>query len=228
MVSAGRGQGPRVPPRGSGLPAELRALGPGFPVALHRRGRPHAPHPVRRGASRSWLDGFLPEIPTDGGAEWLPVGVVTDRTDGKLAHLDGLNLSRAWMLEGILAGLPADDPRRAGPAGRRRHPPRGGPGRGHRRALRGRPLARQLRHLSRHRQGSVIPPGDPHDGGVGDPVADLDRHRRDVHRLHRPRSGRRAPPVQGPVQRRSARPRGGGRGRPAPAGRRVGAPRRAS
>jgi hypothetical protein len=60
-----------------------------------------------------WLDGFLPQIPTDGGASWLPVGVVTDRADGKLAHLDGLNLSRAWMLEGILAGLPADDPRRA-------------------------------------------------------------------------------------------------------------------
>ena len=46
-------------------------------------------------------------------ADWLPVGVVTDRSDGKLAHLDGLNLSRAWMLEGILAGLPEDDPRRA-------------------------------------------------------------------------------------------------------------------
>ncbi len=60
-----------------------------------------------------WLKGFLPQIPTGGGAEWLPVGVVTDRADGKLAHLDGLNLSRAWMLEGILSGLPDDDPRRA-------------------------------------------------------------------------------------------------------------------
>jgi hypothetical protein len=60
-----------------------------------------------------WLDEFLPGIPDDGGAEWLPVAVVTDRSDGKLAHLDGLNLSRAWMLEGILAGLPEDDPRRA-------------------------------------------------------------------------------------------------------------------
>ncbi|MCG6948410.1 MAG: DUF2891 domain-containing protein [Acidobacteria bacterium] len=58
-----------------------------------------------------WLDAFLPEIPADGGAGWLPVAVVTDRSDGKLAHLDGLNLSRAWMLEGILAGLPEDDPR---------------------------------------------------------------------------------------------------------------------
>ncbi|HIE92254.1 MAG TPA: DUF2891 family protein, partial [Acidobacteria bacterium] len=34
-------------------------------------------------------------------------------TDGKLVHLDGLNLSRAWMLEGIAAGLPEDDARRA-------------------------------------------------------------------------------------------------------------------
>jgi len=58
-----------------------------------------------------WLDGFLPQIPKDGGADWLPIGVVTDRADGKLAHLDGLNLSRAWMLEGILSGLPNDDPR---------------------------------------------------------------------------------------------------------------------
>jgi hypothetical protein len=37
---------------------------------------------------------------------------VTDPTDGRLAHLDGLNLSRAWMLEGLAAGLPVDDPRR--------------------------------------------------------------------------------------------------------------------
>ncbi len=37
--------------------------------------------------------------------------MVTDPTDGKLVHLDGLNLSRAWMLEGIAAALPAGDPR---------------------------------------------------------------------------------------------------------------------
>jgi hypothetical protein len=37
--------------------------------------------------------------------------VVTDRADPKLAHLDGLNLSRAWMLEGIAAGLPPRDRR---------------------------------------------------------------------------------------------------------------------
>ncbi len=39
------------------------------------------------------------------------MAVVTDRSDGKLAHLDGLNLSRAWMLRGIAAGLPDGDPR---------------------------------------------------------------------------------------------------------------------
>ncbi len=60
----------------------------------------------------SWLSTFLPVIPAaESDREWLPVAVVTDRSDGKLAHLDGLNLSRAWMLEGIAAGLPDDDPR---------------------------------------------------------------------------------------------------------------------
>jgi hypothetical protein len=52
----------------------------------------------------TWLSAFLPQI---GEKDWLIPGVVTDPTDGKLAHLDGLNLSRAWMLEGIAAGLPA-------------------------------------------------------------------------------------------------------------------------
>jgi len=64
-----------------------------------------------------WLKDFMPQIPAarDGGsynADWLPVAVSPDRSDPKLAHLDGLNLSRAWMLEGIMSILPADDPRR--------------------------------------------------------------------------------------------------------------------
>ena len=63
------------------------------------------------GQFAAWLGNFLPVIPTDGSTAWLPVGVVTDRSDGKLAHLDGLNLSRAWMLEAIVSGLPEDDPR---------------------------------------------------------------------------------------------------------------------
>ena len=60
-----------------------------------------------------WLRRFLPEVPEDGGADWLQPAVVSDPTDGKLVHLDGLNLSRAWMLEGIAAGLPATDRRRS-------------------------------------------------------------------------------------------------------------------
>jgi hypothetical protein len=58
-----------------------------------------------------WLDGFLTALPRDGRGDWLAPGVVTDPTDPKLAHLDGLNLSRAWMLEGMAAGLPKGDPR---------------------------------------------------------------------------------------------------------------------
>ena len=61
----------------------------------------------------AWLRGFMPQIPTDGATPWLQPAVVTDPSDPKLAHLDGLNLSRAWMLEGIASGLPAADPRLA-------------------------------------------------------------------------------------------------------------------
>jgi hypothetical protein len=64
-------------------------------------------------AFAQWLSGFLPGIPSDGSALWLTPGEVTDRSDPKLAHIDGLNLSRAWMLEGIASGLPDDDERRA-------------------------------------------------------------------------------------------------------------------
>lgn len=60
-----------------------------------------------------WLRDFLPQIPTAPGDGWLRVAVSPDPSDPKLAHLDGLNLSRAWMLEGILSVLPADDARRA-------------------------------------------------------------------------------------------------------------------
>ncbi len=60
-----------------------------------------------------WLTGFLPRLPRDGSPSWLPPGVVTDPSDPKLAHLDGLNLSRAWMLQGIASGLPPADRRRA-------------------------------------------------------------------------------------------------------------------
>ena len=52
----------------------------------------------------AWLAAFLP-------AADLKPAVSADPTDGKLAHLDGLNLSRAWMLRNIAAALPAGDRR---------------------------------------------------------------------------------------------------------------------
>ena len=64
----------------------------------------------------SWLKQFMPQIPVgregSENADWLQVAISPDPSDPKLAHLDGLNLSRAWMLEGILSALPDDDPRR--------------------------------------------------------------------------------------------------------------------
>jgi hypothetical protein len=61
----------------------------------------------------TWLRDFMPELPSDGSAAWLEPAVVSDPGDPKLAHLDGLNLSRAWMLEGIAAALPSTDKRGA-------------------------------------------------------------------------------------------------------------------
>ena len=55
----------------------------------------------------------MPSIPLDGSGDWLAPGVVKDAADGKLVHLDGVNLSRAWALQGIAAGLPENDSRRA-------------------------------------------------------------------------------------------------------------------
>nr|WP_233343109.1 DUF2891 domain-containing protein [Hyphomonas sp. Mor2] len=58
-----------------------------------------------------WLSYFLPQIPINGGSDWLEPGIVLDASDGKLVHLDGVNLSRAWALEGIASALPDTDPR---------------------------------------------------------------------------------------------------------------------
>src|SRR5215471_18659813 len=48
-----------------------------------------------------WLRTFLPQIAPARKSSWLEPVVSPDPSDPKLAHLDGLNLSRAWMLEGI-------------------------------------------------------------------------------------------------------------------------------
>jgi hypothetical protein len=59
----------------------------------------------------AWLKSFLPQIPHNGSGSWLLPEKSTDPSDPKLAHIDGLNLSRAWMLEGIASGLPKNDSR---------------------------------------------------------------------------------------------------------------------
>ncbi len=51
-----------------------------------------------------WLKKFLPQLA--GKKFSLAPGMVSDRKDGKLVHLDGLNFSRAWCLYGIAAELP--------------------------------------------------------------------------------------------------------------------------
>ena len=58
-----------------------------------------------------WLKAFMPQISAAKSGGWLTPVVSPDPGDPKLAHLDGLNLSRAWMLEGIAAGLPKRDSR---------------------------------------------------------------------------------------------------------------------
>ncbi len=72
----------------------------------------------------TWLESFLPAGGDPALARWLEPVRSPDRADGKLAHLDGLQLSRAWMLAGVAASLPDASPlaaplRAAAEAGRR-------------------------------------------------------------------------------------------------------------
>jgi Protein of unknown function (DUF2891) len=59
-----------------------------------------------------WLGTFFPQIPAKSKSSWLTPVVSPDPSDPKLAHLDGLNLSRAWMLEAIASALATNDQRR--------------------------------------------------------------------------------------------------------------------
>lgn len=63
----------------------------------------------------AWFDRFLPGAATGAPASLFTPAHVSDRTDGKIAHLDGLNLSRAWCWRGIADALGGSHPV-AGPA----------------------------------------------------------------------------------------------------------------
>lgn len=69
-------------------------------------------HILPYGEFEGWLDQFLPRLDRREPATLFQPASVSDRSDGKIAHLDGLNLSRAWCWREIAGALPSDDPRR--------------------------------------------------------------------------------------------------------------------
>jgi Protein of unknown function (DUF2891) len=58
-----------------------------------------------------WLDRFLPGIASAEPGSLFTPAVVSDPTDGHIAHLHGLNLSRAWCWRRLAESLPDGDPR---------------------------------------------------------------------------------------------------------------------
>ena len=54
----------------------------------------------------AWFAAFLPRIADGDPSTLLTPAFVSDRSDGKIAHLDGLNLSRAWCWRSIAPALP--------------------------------------------------------------------------------------------------------------------------
>ena len=61
---------------------------------------------------RHWFGRFLPRLDRREPATLFRPAVVSDPTDCKLAHLDGVNLSRAWQMRGLASALDAGDARR--------------------------------------------------------------------------------------------------------------------
>ncbi|MGZ8848313.1 MAG: DUF2891 domain-containing protein [Pyrinomonadaceae bacterium] len=59
-----------------------------------------------------WFHRFLPGVARGEPKALLQPAIVTDRTDPKLVHLDGLNLSRGWCMRSIAVTLPQNDPAR--------------------------------------------------------------------------------------------------------------------
>ncbi len=62
---------------------------------------------------RAWFARFLPRAASGEPATLFRPATVSDRSDGKIAHLDGLNLSRAWCWRLIAGALPSGDALRA-------------------------------------------------------------------------------------------------------------------
>ena len=60
-----------------------------------------------------WFSRFLPRIAQREPATLFNPATVSDRSDGKIAHLDGLNLTRAWCWRSLAKSMKEGDPRRA-------------------------------------------------------------------------------------------------------------------
>lgn len=58
-----------------------------------------------------WLQVFLPGLPQTLETDWFHPITINNPEDYGQSHFDGLNLSRAWMLDGIISGLLPTDPR---------------------------------------------------------------------------------------------------------------------
>jgi len=54
----------------------------------------------------AWFNAYLPRLSEGQPAVLLTPATISDRSDGKIAHLDGLNLSRAWAWRGLLSAAP--------------------------------------------------------------------------------------------------------------------------
>jgi hypothetical protein len=65
------------------------------------------------GDFRSWLKRFLPRLAKREPKTLFEPAKVSDRSDGRIVHLDGLNLSRAWCWRNLAATLAPNDPLRA-------------------------------------------------------------------------------------------------------------------
>jgi hypothetical protein len=64
-----------------------------------------------RDAWRIWMNHFLPRLARRDPASLFAPAAVSDRSDGKIAHLDGLNLSRAWCWRSLASAWEESDAR---------------------------------------------------------------------------------------------------------------------
>lgn len=67
---------------------------------------------VLGGEFPDWFANFLPRVGEREPATLFKPAAVSDRSDAKIAHLDGLNLSRAWCWRSLAQAWPAGDERR--------------------------------------------------------------------------------------------------------------------